>query len=63
MQCAVRTACGARYALATQCPVLTWRMALRQQDFEKTLQRCRPSVSEDDLAEFEKFTKEFGQDG
>mmetsp|Transcript_49917 Transcript_49917/g.118316 ORF Transcript_49917/g.118316 Transcript_49917/m.118316 type:complete len:443 (+) Transcript_49917:293-1621(+) len=32
-------------------------------DFEKTLQRCRPSVSEDDLAEFEKFTKEFGQDG
>mmetsp|Transcript_30495 Transcript_30495/g.61446 ORF Transcript_30495/g.61446 Transcript_30495/m.61446 type:complete len:514 (+) Transcript_30495:86-1627(+) len=32
-------------------------------DFEKTLQRCKPSVSEDDLKEFAKFTAEFGQDG
>jgi len=32
-------------------------------DFEKTLQRCKPSVSEADLAEFEEFTKNFGQEG
>jgi len=38
-------------------PPVTYR------DFEKTLQRCKPSVSEDDLEEFNKFTMEFGQDG
>ncbi|EKX33345.1 vacuolar protein sorting protein 4 [Guillardia theta CCMP2712] len=32
-------------------------------DFEKTLARCKPSVSLNDLQEFEKFTKEYGQEG
>mmetsp|Transcript_25842 Transcript_25842/g.63725 ORF Transcript_25842/g.63725 Transcript_25842/m.63725 type:complete len:442 (-) Transcript_25842:200-1525(-) len=32
-------------------------------DFSKTLERSKPSVSQDDLQEFQKFTMEFGQDG
>jgi len=32
-------------------------------DFEKTLSRCKASVGQSDLDEFEKFTLEFGQDG
>mmetsp|Transcript_27041 Transcript_27041/g.52706 ORF Transcript_27041/g.52706 Transcript_27041/m.52706 type:complete len:449 (+) Transcript_27041:223-1569(+) len=32
-------------------------------DFSKTLERCKPSVSQEDLEEFQKFTLDFGQDG
>uniref|UniRef100_A0A6U4ZFE5 AAA+ ATPase domain-containing protein n=1 Tax=Hemiselmis andersenii TaxID=464988 RepID=A0A6U4ZFE5_HEMAN len=32
-------------------------------DFSKTLERCKPSVSQEDLQEFQKFTLDFGQDG
>jgi vacuolar protein-sorting-associated protein 4 len=32
-------------------------------DFSKTLERCKPSVSQEDLQEFQKFTQDFGQDG
>lgn len=32
-------------------------------DFIKALKTSKPSVGQDDLAQYEKFTKEFGQDG
>eukprot|EP01062_Namystynia_karyoxenos_P047870 TRINITY_DN3626_c0_g3_i1.p1 TRINITY_DN3626_c0_g3~~TRINITY_DN3626_c0_g3_i1.p1 ORF type:complete len:471 (+),score=167.35 TRINITY_DN3626_c0_g3_i1:98-1414(+) len=32
-------------------------------DFEKAFRSARPSVSQDDLAEIQKFTKDFGQEG
>jgi SpoVK/Ycf46/Vps4 family AAA+-type ATPase len=32
-------------------------------DFKKVLSTCKPSVSQEHLEEFEKFTKSFGQDG
>lgn len=33
------------------------------QDFLASLQRARPTVSADDLAVYEKFTSEFGEEG
>eukprot|EP01080_Neovahlkampfia_damariscottae_P010180 gene10180-2600_t len=36
---------------------------LSKKDFIKSLQTTKPSVGKDDLLDFEKFTKEFGQDG
>ena len=48
-------ACPARAQV--QPPVITMR------DFEKVLLRARPTVSTKDLAVFEEFTKEFGEEG
>ncbi len=40
-----------------QPPVISMR------DFEKVMLRARPTVSKSDLEVFEKFTKEFGEEG
>lgn len=40
--------------------VLPPRITMR--DFEKVIMRARPTVSKDDLAIFEKFTSEFGEE-
>lgn len=37
--------------------------AVSKNDFIKALKTARPSVSLDDLAEYEQFTREFGQEG
>eukprot|EP01026_Neomeris_dumetosa_P080692 TRINITY_DN896_c0_g1_i6.p1 TRINITY_DN896_c0_g1~~TRINITY_DN896_c0_g1_i6.p1 ORF type:complete len:132 (+),score=13.64 TRINITY_DN896_c0_g1_i6:219-614(+) len=36
---------------------------INMRDFEKVLDRARPSVAPSDLEEYENFTKEFGEDG
>ena len=36
---------------------------IHRRDFEKVLTRAKATVSEDDLQVFEKFTKEFGEEG
>ena len=41
--------------------VLPPRITFR--DFEKVLLRARPTVSLSDLESYEKFTKEFGEEG
>lgn len=34
-----------------------------KKDFDKSIKNCKPSVNKEQLLEFEKWTKEFGQDG
>jgi SpoVK/Ycf46/Vps4 family AAA+-type ATPase len=37
--------------------------SITRADFEASLHRARPTVSPDDLASYEKFTSEFGEEG
>ena len=53
----VLTHCYFHACAQVQPPVITMR------DFEKVLLRARPTVSNKDLAVFEEFTKEFGEEG
>jgi vacuolar protein-sorting-associated protein 4 len=67
MPCAPGTKGGIKMTLMqlaeTRGPEMLIAPPVNYRDFDKTLLRCKPSVSEGDLQEFQDFTNNYGQEG